>query len=81
MLQVGADDYLTKPLDAMELDLRLAIAARVIELHGRVAQLQAELTMLRTELAPLSPDDSEQDDGGRESPFAPRDLAQLTDGM
>ena len=37
-MQAGADDYLPKPLDAEELQARLAAAERVTSLHRRLAQ-------------------------------------------
>jgi DNA-binding response OmpR family regulator len=37
-MQAGADDYLPKPLDAEELQVRLAAAERVTSLHRRLAQ-------------------------------------------
>lgn len=42
-MQAGADDYLTKPLDRHELEMRLIAAARVTELHRRVRHQQHEL--------------------------------------
>ena len=46
-MQAGADDYLTKPLDAEELQARLAAAERVTSLHRRLALQNArQETML-----------------------------------
>ncbi len=47
----GADDYLVKPLDLGDLRVRLIAAERVTELHGRLADQQAELERLIAELA------------------------------
>lgn len=41
-IDAGADDYLTKPLDTGELQIRLAVACRVTALHHKMAE-QAEL--------------------------------------
>jgi two-component system, cell cycle response regulator len=48
-MRAGADDYLTKPLQPRELDLRLIAAARVTELHRRLAAQRAELERLSAE--------------------------------
>jgi diguanylate cyclase (GGDEF)-like protein len=45
-LEAGADDYLAKPLDRGELQLRLLVASRVTELHRRLAEREAELRRL-----------------------------------
>jgi signal transduction histidine kinase len=41
-MRAGADDYLTKPVDLDELQLRLIAAERVAELHRRLAVTEAE---------------------------------------
>lgn len=47
-LQAGADDYLTKPVDRGELEVRLQVAARVVSLQARLAERVVELeTALR----------------------------------
>jgi diguanylate cyclase (GGDEF)-like protein len=46
----GADDYLTKPLDIDELELRLIATARLNALHTHLADQQARLEALNTEL-------------------------------
>jgi two-component system, cell cycle response regulator len=46
-MQAGADDYLVKPLDVDELQLRLIAAARVTALHRRL--VEAKLTEGRLE--------------------------------
>lgn len=46
----GADDYLMKPLDTFELDVRLKVADRVTSLYRTVAGQQAESDRLNAEL-------------------------------
>jgi phosphoserine phosphatase RsbU/P len=50
-LKAGADDYLTKPIDRGELEMRLQVAVRVISLQKRLAQrvddLEAALGRVR----------------------------------
>jgi two-component system cell cycle response regulator len=53
-MEVGVDDYLTKPLNPDELEARLASAARVTALHGRLAEQQSELERLNQELAEIA---------------------------
>lgn len=50
-LQTGTDDYLTKPLDREELELRLISASRVTALHQRLAEQNAKLEELNSQLA------------------------------
>ena len=45
-LEAGADDYLPKPLDRDDLQLRLVVASRVTALHRRLAEREAELRRL-----------------------------------
>jgi two-component system, cell cycle response regulator len=49
-LRAGADDYLAKPFDRDELEARLITAARVTELHRRLALQATELARLNTRL-------------------------------
>ncbi len=42
-IRAGADDHLTKPLDAAALEVRLLAASRVTALHARLAQHEVEL--------------------------------------
>gem|GEM_PF-263737 len=42
-MEAGADDYQRKPVDLDELEARLLSAARVVELHRRLAKRTAEL--------------------------------------
>jgi DNA-binding response OmpR family regulator len=53
-MQAGADDYLTKPLDAEELQARLAAAERVTSLHQRLAEQNGRLETLLREQEQLS---------------------------
>ncbi len=50
-MEAGADDYLAKPFDAEELRARLIAAARVVALHQRLAEQNAELAALNNALA------------------------------
>ena len=45
-IQTGADDYLTKPFDQHELEMRLIVAARVTALHQQLAEQQTELARM-----------------------------------
>lgn len=51
-LQAGANDYITKPYDTNELQARLGVGRRVVELQGtlahRVAELQDALAHIKT---------------------------------
>ena len=49
-MQAGADDYLAKPLDREQLEVRLIAASRVTSLHRQLAGQNAELERLNGEL-------------------------------
>jgi two-component system, cell cycle response regulator len=49
-MRAGADDYLTKPLDAYELRVRLIAAARLTSLHRRLSEQKDELERLNLQL-------------------------------
>lgn len=57
-MEAGADDYLVKPLDTVELKLRLHVAARVTALHRRLFQQSEELARLNRRLFDQSRTDS-----------------------
>ncbi len=49
-MQAGADDYLTKPLDREQLQVRLIAASRVTTLHRQLTEQKADLERLNLEL-------------------------------
>jgi diguanylate cyclase (GGDEF)-like protein len=49
-MQAGADDYLRKPPDPDELQVRLAAASRITQLHRQLSQQNAELERLNSAL-------------------------------
>jgi two-component system, cell cycle response regulator len=53
-MRAGADDYLAKPLDREQLQVRLIAASRVNDLHRRLAEQKAELERLNGELFEVS---------------------------
>ncbi|MGI8607093.1 MAG: GGDEF domain-containing response regulator [Gaiellaceae bacterium] len=53
-MQAGADDYLIKPLDPADLQIRLIAAARVTSLHRQLAEQRTELEALNQELTAIS---------------------------
>jgi diguanylate cyclase (GGDEF)-like protein len=56
-MEVGADDYLTKPLDREELEVRLISAQRVTSLQRRIVCQKEELEDLNAKLARQSRED------------------------
>jgi two-component system cell cycle response regulator len=56
-LEAGADDYLSKPLDRDELQVRLISALRVTQLHRRLAFQNDELETLNRKLFEQSRED------------------------
>ena len=56
-LEAGADDYISKPLDRGELQVRLISARRVTELHRRLAFQNGELERLNRRLFDQSRED------------------------
>ncbi len=53
-MKAGADDYLAKPLDREQLEVRLIAASRVNSLHRRLNEQKAELEKLNGELFALA---------------------------
>ncbi|TCJ16436.1 diguanylate cyclase [Rubrobacter taiwanensis] len=49
-IRSGADDYLTKPLDREELQVRLIAASRVTSLHRRLSEQKEQLRRLNLQL-------------------------------
>lgn len=49
-IEVGADDYLTKPLDPEELQIRLLVASRITGLHRQMAEQAEQLETLNRQL-------------------------------
>jgi len=49
-MHAGADDYLAKPLDREQLQVRLIAASRVTSLHRKLAEQNSELERLNREL-------------------------------
>lgn len=49
-LRSGADDYLPKPVDVEDLELRLLAAQRVTELHARLAEQRHQLQVMSARL-------------------------------
>jgi two-component system cell cycle response regulator len=53
-MKAGADDYLAKPLDREQLEVRLIAASRVNSLHRQLNEQKAELEKLNQELFALA---------------------------
>jgi two-component system cell cycle response regulator len=53
-IEAGADDYLTKPLDTVDLQIRLMSADRVRTLHRKLTDQNHQLTQLNGELTQLN---------------------------
>jgi diguanylate cyclase (GGDEF)-like protein len=53
-MQAGADDYLVKPVDRDELELRLLAAERVVSLHRQLAEKNDELERLNQAVAKIA---------------------------
>jgi diguanylate cyclase (GGDEF)-like protein len=49
-IEMGADDYLTKPLNHNDLRMRLLVAARITALHQQLAEQQREMEHLNAQL-------------------------------
>jgi two-component system, cell cycle response regulator len=49
-MRAGADDYLAKPLDRLQFEMRLIAAQRVTQLHGSLASSHTELKRLNSQL-------------------------------
>lgn len=49
-IEAGADDYLSKPLDAEELQIRLSVASRITALHRQMADQARQLELLNRQL-------------------------------
>ncbi|MDQ3862599.1 MAG: response regulator, partial [Actinomycetota bacterium] len=64
-MQAGADDYLAKPLDREQLQVRLIAASRVNSLHRQLNEQKAELEKLNRELFAMSRRDPLSELGNR----------------
>ena len=53
-MEAGADDYLAKPVDPFDLEVRLTAAGRVTALHGELARYRAQLEGMNAELQQLA---------------------------
>lgn len=87
-MRAGADDYLTKPLSAAELEVCLVAASRVTGLHAQLAERGAELERLARRTASILDSAGEGiygvDPDGRltfVNPAAARMLARDADGL
>ncbi len=57
-MEAGADDYLTKPIDPFQLQMRLVAAQRTTALHQQLASSTAQLQRMNVELTRLSRTDA-----------------------
>jgi diguanylate cyclase (GGDEF)-like protein len=76
-MSAGADDYLIKPLNPLELEARLIAATRVTSLHRRLVYQRAQMEGLNEELSRLARRDPLT--GLRNRRVLQEDLAQLDD--
>lgn len=53
-MRAGADDYLVKPLDVDDLQVRLIAASRITSLHRQLARQKAELESFNRELTTIA---------------------------
>lgn len=44
-MEAGADDFLPKPLDRIELEVRLGVASRILDANSRIHSLESALTI------------------------------------
>jgi two-component system chemotaxis response regulator CheY len=74
-MEAGADDYLTKPIEPLDLQAALVAAKRVTDLHRQLARYRSELERLNADLADLARRDALTGLGNRLR--LDEDLAQL----
>ncbi|MEY2566509.1 MAG: hypothetical protein QOE35_1038 [Actinomycetota bacterium] len=74
-MEAGADDYLAKPIEPLDLQAALVAAKRVTDLHRQLGRYRAELERLNADLADLARRDALTGLGNRLR--LDEDLAQL----